>query len=618
MIVELERASQDKVDEIWAHISAVDSFGRSALSEECGGSGLDELLSASRNIAKLLTKVRRALDSASDSLLCERIDPLYTATVHSTICTDFAEASAWGAVTFCLLGISMMVLITLRASWRLRIDEDKIYHDESEIAENMVVDEHEEYLRYISKYRHEWQEYNGFGSTSMKKSTSFSASEDEDDIDFESRSGSVSLRTASVDADERGRHIRHRDEDETSIDSGEISFPSLDVPPTDDSSADNSHMVPMPPRILSESRRQRAYEAVHNQEVMLCPDSSKPRTSSCPSGVQHSSRKHPRREAVRREEEKSEVESECVADNIDALSANTEESTDFSSIGKNAGMNNAGLSCKNQLGVGIEVVNMLSVTDSLVVSPNSEAGITSFDLTKTPSPKRTTKATFEDLAEKVLTIEKASMQANLYSRKPIDDHDSDSCGSDQQRKKAYPLHSPTSGRVRTDPLPSSSKASSENSSRSKVPSPNRCLPMRPNPIKMESADHTARPPPPPPPSAKPIVPDSLLLHRSSSRTSRSSPSPQNEKLHDEARTNIAVSSLLSGSVKTSTSQAESESEKLVTFPPALSPAGGDQHTAPPPRTPVRRRSKLMDLMHKFDPHKFDPKTVVAAEDLQTI
>jgi hypothetical protein len=29
------------------------------------------------------------------------------------------------------------------------------------VADNMIMDEHEEYLAYISKYKHEWQEYKG-------------------------------------------------------------------------------------------------------------------------------------------------------------------------------------------------------------------------------------------------------------------------------------------------------------------------------------------------------------------------------------------------------------------------------------------------------------------------
>jgi hypothetical protein len=42
-------------------------------------------------------------------------------------------------------------------------DEDKVY-DENEAAENMVLDEHEEYLAYISKYKHEWEDYEGINA----------------------------------------------------------------------------------------------------------------------------------------------------------------------------------------------------------------------------------------------------------------------------------------------------------------------------------------------------------------------------------------------------------------------------------------------------------------------
>jgi hypothetical protein len=64
---------------------------------------------------------------------------------------------------FFILSISTMIMITLRTSWlKSTGDEEKVYQDENEIAENMIVNEHEEYLAYISKYNHEWQEYNGF------------------------------------------------------------------------------------------------------------------------------------------------------------------------------------------------------------------------------------------------------------------------------------------------------------------------------------------------------------------------------------------------------------------------------------------------------------------------
>lgn len=66
-----------------------------------------------------------------------------------------------------------MTMISLRAAWLRNIEEEKVYHDEDEVAENMILDEHEEYLHYISKYKHEWQEYNGFNENSKKSSEGF-------------------------------------------------------------------------------------------------------------------------------------------------------------------------------------------------------------------------------------------------------------------------------------------------------------------------------------------------------------------------------------------------------------------------------------------------------------
>ena len=44
--------------------------------------------------------------------------------------------------------------------------KDKMYTD-NEVAENMVLDEHEEYLNYISKYKHEWEDYRGVNVLSL-------------------------------------------------------------------------------------------------------------------------------------------------------------------------------------------------------------------------------------------------------------------------------------------------------------------------------------------------------------------------------------------------------------------------------------------------------------------
>jgi hypothetical protein len=130
--------------------------------ETCGSTELEGLLLTARNLAKILTSIRRSLDSTSTSLSCPRIYPLYAAAAHDAVCTEAASAVASGFFMFLVLGLSLMTMMSLRASWYQNIKAEKVYLDESEVAENMIVDEHEEYLAYISKYKHEWQEYCGF------------------------------------------------------------------------------------------------------------------------------------------------------------------------------------------------------------------------------------------------------------------------------------------------------------------------------------------------------------------------------------------------------------------------------------------------------------------------
>lgn len=161
-IESLQHTVQDNIDKIWRLISTVDSLGRDRIMETCGGIELEDLLTTARDIALALTTVRRSLEDIITSLSCHLIYPLYASAVHGTVCSSAASAAACGFFFFLILGISMMVIMSLRASWLQNVQEEKVYHDESEMAENMILDEHEEYLAYISKYKHEWQEYRGF------------------------------------------------------------------------------------------------------------------------------------------------------------------------------------------------------------------------------------------------------------------------------------------------------------------------------------------------------------------------------------------------------------------------------------------------------------------------
>ena len=109
-----------------------------------------------RELALLLSTSLSSIGRAAYFLECEKIHSLFASAVNNSLCSDAVGAIAWSFLFFLCLGVSTMVMITLRASWIQRMDDEKIY-DESEVAENMFVDEHEEYLTYISKYKHEWE-----------------------------------------------------------------------------------------------------------------------------------------------------------------------------------------------------------------------------------------------------------------------------------------------------------------------------------------------------------------------------------------------------------------------------------------------------------------------------
>lgn len=138
--------------------------------KQCGSNELENLLIIAREVANFLTEIRRSLESTSSALACPTINPVYAAAVHDTVCTDAVGAVAALFVMSVIIAVSIMGMLSLRASWLQNIEEEKVYHDESEVAENMILDEHEEYLAYISKYNHEWQEYRGFEERSMVQS----------------------------------------------------------------------------------------------------------------------------------------------------------------------------------------------------------------------------------------------------------------------------------------------------------------------------------------------------------------------------------------------------------------------------------------------------------------
>jgi hypothetical protein len=160
-IEELEGKLSNVTDFIWRGLTKVDAAGQENIEAQCQGKdNLEIFLNGTRVVAEYLTDVQRAIINVSSTLSCARVNHVYDEAVNQSICSTSASSVAFGFIFFLLMGVFTMVMISLRASWQLQQDDVKIY-EESEVAENMIVDEHEEYLAYISKYKHEWEEYQG-------------------------------------------------------------------------------------------------------------------------------------------------------------------------------------------------------------------------------------------------------------------------------------------------------------------------------------------------------------------------------------------------------------------------------------------------------------------------
>ena len=181
---DLESNLQNSIDTIWRHLSTLDSAGRSEVEAACGHS-LGSQLESAQKLAKGLTSIRNALDSAAGSLQCDVVNPIYITAIHDGFCDEAAGGAAWTFLFLFFISITIMMMISLRSTWYYEFSEEKVF-DESEIAENMVVNEHEEYLAYISKFKHEWQEYRGFNSGSLHNMSieDFDGSESESEGDF--------------------------------------------------------------------------------------------------------------------------------------------------------------------------------------------------------------------------------------------------------------------------------------------------------------------------------------------------------------------------------------------------------------------------------------------------
>jgi hypothetical protein len=249
---------QTVVEYIWRNLSAVDSVGVSEITDLCGGDQLGGFLTSARDLARHLTTIRKAMEIADLALDCDRMNPLYVEALHDSMCTDVASASAWGFILFFAIGLSTMSMITLRASWRHKIGEDRIY-DESDVADNMIMDEHEEYLAYISKYKHEWQEYKGIDPHKRSPiDITDSTSESENSTGTRSNDGSGG-EEQPLENENRAEpfdpYNSYDDDNVSSASTEDISFLSLREPQLEGDPSGDGQFIALPPSLLPLSHR---------------------------------------------------------------------------------------------------------------------------------------------------------------------------------------------------------------------------------------------------------------------------------------------------------------------------------------------------------------------------
>jgi hypothetical protein len=257
---DLKSELQTVVEYIWRSLTAIDAAGVLDITEMCGGDQLNSFLTNASELARHLTNIRKALDTADVALDCERVNPLYVEALYDSMCTDVASASAWGFILFFAIGLSTMSMITLRASWRHKIGEDRIY-DENDVADNMIMDEHEEYLAYISKYKHEWQEYKGIEQRNrspigIDPSTSESDNSTGTRTDEDEGSGGEEPLLENENREEPFDPYSGSDNDNHSLSPSEdISFLSLREAQREGDSSGEGQFIALPPPLLPLSRR---------------------------------------------------------------------------------------------------------------------------------------------------------------------------------------------------------------------------------------------------------------------------------------------------------------------------------------------------------------------------
>eukprot|EP00550_Attheya_septentrionalis_P007208 CAMPEP_0198286856 /NCGR_PEP_ID=MMETSP1449-20131203/5819_1 /TAXON_ID=420275 /ORGANISM="Attheya septentrionalis, Strain CCMP2084" /LENGTH=1004 /DNA_ID=CAMNT_0043984683 /DNA_START=148 /DNA_END=3162 /DNA_ORIENTATION=+ len=153
----------DNIETIWRYVASIDSVGIETLNERCGQS-LDGLMDAARVIARNSNYVVKGIQRTPNTMSCRRVNPIYIETVHRSLCYNTASGVSWLFIMLLIVSISVMAMITLRAS----LLQSKEWEDPSKTQEVLFFDEHKEYLKYIGKYQHEWEEFGGLAPSEMQ------------------------------------------------------------------------------------------------------------------------------------------------------------------------------------------------------------------------------------------------------------------------------------------------------------------------------------------------------------------------------------------------------------------------------------------------------------------
>eukprot|EP00547_Thalassionema_nitzschioides_P011092 CAMPEP_0194259380 /NCGR_PEP_ID=MMETSP0158-20130606/43430_1 /TAXON_ID=33649 /ORGANISM="Thalassionema nitzschioides, Strain L26-B" /LENGTH=612 /DNA_ID=CAMNT_0038999155 /DNA_START=572 /DNA_END=2407 /DNA_ORIENTATION=+ len=238
----IESNMQTWISLSWKELSNIDEIGRQHFESVCGHP-LDGFLSVAYDVTKSFSTIRTSLDNTKNALNCTKINPIYSGVVHDEVCGEIVTGLGVGFVWLLLLSICLMVMLSLRASWLQEIeqsDRSATVYDEGE--EVLIHDEYEEYLQYISKYKHEWEVYEGINSGSVEGDSKAESTGSIPNVEhvYLSNSSNSESNSASFCDDDSG--FASSQAESTIPD--DISFLSLQITPSIEAGLGNVAVIP--------------------------------------------------------------------------------------------------------------------------------------------------------------------------------------------------------------------------------------------------------------------------------------------------------------------------------------------------------------------------------------